>query len=932
MKSNNSPRSIRYSAPEDAGMQITAEILKIFAVVVGVSFTPILLRILTTDRFLVYQPWFWMVGTVFGLILILFGSIYAFRQSRQLRRLQALRAPRRLLLERLLPPFRVEIFTRPSSEKADDTLPEELANRFTNLQATLPWSPGYELLPPFGYQLHPNPLQARALDADSQATTARKMEALQLMRRTGQMEADEFEEIQKSLLLQDQTKDIDQKLQALKAMRDAGLMSRPTYNARIREIEKAATNRGQHQETWLILPTLLITLGGFILLYAVVAFLMRRNDVTSPQLIALYFSSPVFLIWITTEILYAYPLFFMKAYRRSAHIVGIIKVFVQVVAALILWFFLGLYFGLSNIDILFYIGAGLACLGLILGIVSAGLNRRLARQALTFAEAAEELLESESSLSPPMGISPATASVQDEPDASGHQAGPQPEQPTQAMIPPAVSVADPLPQTGYFHLYQGEDNAYYFRLTTSEGVELFFSSGMADHRESQEAVNMVKQNAPFSDRYRREQTAGNLHFFLLTTKEQKVLAISHAVNNESRLAWLIAACQLLAYTAPVRDETDISPRQVQAELEPPPYPRPAGVPATEEAGKSSADPVEAGQPENIEQGSENKTSRLTVVSQPAPVTSGAKDSDGSEGQKTSSSLVEAQDPGKPDRTPPTASSGNQKQQSAPDASLVPVAKSKAAPTVMVRAPKFQLFQGQDKQYYFRLLAQNGESVLASEGYKRSHSALKGIHSVQQNAPLENRFRRETAENGQYYFTLLAGNHEVIGKSELYVTAQSRDRGVAAVQRIAAESPIEVLLEKPFNRVEKVTQPDPPRALLQKEKVIMKGPKFTIFTGANNQHYFRLVAGNNEVVLASEAYTSKRGCQNGIRSVKTNASLDKRYRRQIAQDGQHYFELIAGNHQVIGVSEMYSSLQNCEKGIAAVQRIAADAPIEDNAQV
>jgi len=47
-------------------------------------------------------------------------------------------------------------------------------------------------------------------------------------------------------------------------------------------------------------------------------------------------------------------------------------------------------------------------------------------------------------------------------------------------------------------------------------------------------------------------------------------------------------------------------------------------------------------------------------------------------------------------------------------------------------------------------------------------------------------------------------------------------------------------------------------------------KFELFTDTSGQFRFRLKAGNSEIIATSEAYTSKGGAENGIRSVKENA--------------------------------------------------------------
>jgi len=50
----------------------------------------------------------------------------------------------------------------------------------------------------------------------------------------------------------------------------------------------------------------------------------------------------------------------------------------------------------------------------------------------------------------------------------------------------------------------------------------------------------------------------------------------------------------------------------------------------------------------------------------------------------------------------------------------------------------------------------------------------------------------------------------------------------------------------------------------------KHPKFVMFRGRDRQFYFHLTASNGETIAQSEGYTTKAACQNGIRSVKTNA--------------------------------------------------------------
>lgn len=110
---------------------------------------------------------------------------------------------------------------------------------------------------------------------------------------------------------------------------------------------------------------------------------------------------------------------------------------------------------------------------------------------------------------------------------------------------------------------------------------------------------------------------------------------------------------------------------------------------------------------------------------------------------------------------------------------------------------------------------------------------------------------------------------------------------------------------------------------------MNNPKFEMFQSPkNSQYYFHLRSANHEIILASEGYVTKQGCLNGIESVRANAPIDEQYDRLPSKDGQFYFTLKAQNGEIIGVSEMYTTITARENGINAVKRDAPFAGIED----
>jgi len=98
--------------------------------------------------------------------------------------------------------------------------------------------------------------------------------------------------------------------------------------------------------------------------------------------------------------------------------------------------------------------------------------------------------------------------------------------------------------------------------------------------------------------------------------------------------------------------------------------------------------------------------------------------------------------------------------------------------------------------------------------------------------------------------------------------------------------------------------------------------------SGDQYMFNLKAGNHEIILTSERYTTKASAQEGIASVQKNSPTDARYDRKVASDGSPYFTLTATNGKIIGKSEMYSGTAARENGIASVKTNGPSTTVKD----
>jgi len=111
---------------------------------------------------------------------------------------------------------------------------------------------------------------------------------------------------------------------------------------------------------------------------------------------------------------------------------------------------------------------------------------------------------------------------------------------------------------------------------------------------------------------------------------------------------------------------------------------------------------------------------------------------------------------------------------------------------------------------------------------------------------------------------------------------------------------------------------------------------TVKTGVR----FNLVAGNGQVIGASEIYKSDVSCMNGIASVKKcsaggiddltveGAEKVKHPKFEVYTDkaGEYRFRLKARNGEIILASEGYKEKKSCLNGIESVKKNAPDAEV------
>lgn len=101
------------------------------------------------------------------------------------------------------------------------------------------------------------------------------------------------------------------------------------------------------------------------------------------------------------------------------------------------------------------------------------------------------------------------------------------------------------------------------------------------------------------------------------------------------------------------------------------------------------------------------------------------------------------------------------------------------------------------------------------------------------------------------FDLRAANGEVIATSEVYKAKAVCRAGIRSVMKNAALAAVEDQTAEEGER--------------------KKNPKFEVYRDRAGEFRFRLKAPNGQQIAASEGYTTKAACLNGIESVRRNAA-------------------------------------------------------------
>jgi|GEM_PF-1333542 len=109
--------------------------------------------------------------------------------------------------------------------------------------------------------------------------------------------------------------------------------------------------------------------------------------------------------------------------------------------------------------------------------------------------------------------------------------------------------------------------------------------------------------------------------------------------------------------------------------------------------------------------------------------------------------------------------------------------------------RFENVLGANGQFYFNLLASNGQILFQSEGYKNETARNNGISMFLMIVSNESNFERKLSATKKFYFIVKATDGNILGFSRMYdlgfsrmyESEASRDNGIEAVKNNALDA-------------------------------------------------------------------------------------------------------------------------------------------------
>ncbi len=141
---------------------------------------------------------------------------------------------------------------------------------------------------------------------------------------------------------------------------------------------------------------------------------------------------------------------------------------------------------------------------------------------------------------------------------------------------------------------------------------------------------------------------------------------------------------------------------------------------------------------------------------------------------------------------------------------------------------FATFFKEDGQYYFQLNDKTGRPIFHSHGYQSERSRDNGIQAVIRNAAEKENYEPQQSKKGRHFFLLKSGNNQEIGRSVSFDSKSEMEEKLDLMMGVTEETPVFELIppatEKPEG-AETEAMAEPAEEASAKELPIENMPRY-----------------------------------------------------------------------------------------------------------
>ncbi|MEM8523959.1 MAG: DUF1508 domain-containing protein [Bacteroidota bacterium] len=215
-------------------------------------------------------------------------------------------------------------------------------------------------------------------------------------------------------------------------------------------------------------------------------------------------------------------------------------------------------------------------------------------------------------------------------------------------------------------------------------------------------------------------------------------------------------------------------------------------------------------------------------------------------------------------------------------------------------------QSNDKLFYFQIFNDNNQVILNSEGYESEEQCGRDAAWTMANYNNED-FYLVREIDGNFALTVQNEDQQTIAQSTYYSSQAALKNDFSFIDNV------QTIEGTPYQGRGGEDNYEP----LSFYQSNVTGVENGFDTFSSDRGHFFTYNLNGRVILISESYTSIRGRDNGVESVKKNQTIVERYQRRRHPNGRYYFNLLAGNRQEIATSIWFDAESDLDIVIAAM---------------